>query len=120
MFDAGRITRSHKRGADEVSQEPWAELGETVGAIRAELQSAMRQGQDEPVKFRAGPVELELTLAVRKEAGARAKVFVLPFTGEVHGAAGVERTHRMKFTLQPVDAQGEDAKISGSVDELPE
>ncbi|WP_269856066.1 trypco2 family protein [Streptomyces sp. RPT161] len=103
-----------------MSQEPWAELGETVGAIRAELQRAMQEGQNEPLKFRTGPVELEFTLAVRKEIGARTKVFVLPWTGEAHGVANVDRTHRIKFTLQPVDADGEDAQISSSVDELPE
>lgn len=103
-----------------MAQEPWAELGETVGAIRAELQSAMRAGQDEPLKFRVGPVELEFTVAVRKEAGARAKVFVLPWTGEATGAVSTDRTHRVRLTLQPVDAGDEDAKISGTVAELPE
>ncbi|MGW2524362.1 trypco2 family protein [Streptomyces sp. NPDC001617] len=101
-------------------QEPWAELGETVGAIRAGLQGAMREGQDEPLKFRVGPVELEFTVAVRKEAGAQTKVFVLPWTGEAKGTVSTDRTHRVKFTLQPIDADDRDAKISGTVSGLPE
>ncbi|MEV4433143.1 trypco2 family protein [Streptomyces sp. NPDC049555] len=103
-----------------MSQEPWAELGETVGAIRAQLQQAMQDGRDEPLKFKVGPVELEMTVAVKKEAGARTKVFVLPWTGEADGRRTSERTHRITFTLQPVDADDEDAKISGTVDGLPE
>ncbi|QHA09961.1 hypothetical protein GQF42_33225 [Streptomyces broussonetiae] len=80
----------------------------------------MREGQGEPLKFRVGPVELEFTVAVRKEAGAQIKVFVLPWTGEARGTLSTDRTHRVKLTLQPVDADDEDAKISGTVGELPE
>ncbi|WP_338775908.1 trypco2 family protein [Streptomyces sp. DG1A-41] len=60
--------------------EPWAELSEAVGAIRAQLQQAMEEGAGNALAFRAGPVELEFSVEVRKEAGATAKVFVLPWS----------------------------------------
>jgi hypothetical protein len=96
-----------------VPQEPWAELGETIGAIRAELQAALDEGRDESVRFTTGPVELEFSVEVRKDAGARAKVFVLPWTVEANGSAGVAQTHRIKLTLQPVDGHGDDLRIAG-------
>lgn len=100
-------------------QEPWAELGETIGAIRAELRSAMEAGGDGGPKFRTGPVELEFTVEAKKDAGARTRVFVLPWTIEAHGGAGVGRTHRVKLTLQPVDEHGEDLRISAHSPQRP-
>ena len=103
-----------------MSEQPWAELGETVSAIRAELQQALEDGRDESVRFRTGPVELEFTVEVKKDGGARAKVFVLPWTVEAHGGVSAGRTHRIKLTLQPVDEQGEDLKIAGSSQQRPD
>ncbi|PWG14239.1 hypothetical protein DF268_06720 [Streptomyces sp. V2] len=100
-------------------QEPWAELGETISAIRSALLSALEEGEGEAVRFTAGPVELEFGVEVRKDAGARAKVFVLPWTVEANGSAGVAQTHRVKLTLQPVDGRGEDLRISGDSDRRP-
>ncbi|MER5794098.1 trypco2 family protein [Streptomyces sp. NPDC001980] len=102
-----------------MAPEPWAELGETIGAIRSELQYALDAGQGESVRFTTGPVELEFTVEVKKEAGARAKVFVLPWTVEAQGTAGAARTHRIKLTLQPVDGAGTDLRIGGHSSERP-
>ncbi|GAB1333218.1 hypothetical protein ACE1SV_75570 [Streptomyces sennicomposti] len=100
-------------------QEPWAELGETISAIRAELQSAMETGREEALKFRTGPVELEFTVEVKKDGGAKAKVFVLPWTVEAQGTASVGRTHRVKLTLQPVDGDDNDLRISADSPQRP-
>jgi hypothetical protein len=102
-----------------VAQEPWAELGETVSAIRSELQAALEEGRDEAVRFTTGPVELEFTVEVRKDGGAKAKVFVLPWTVEAHGSAGAAQTHRVKLTLQPVNDQGGDLRIAGESAQRP-
>ena len=100
--------------------DDWAELGDTVSAVREQLQRAMAQGQGKPLKFRTGPVEMEFAVEVKKEAGVKAKVFVLPWTVEANAAAGRTGTHRIKITLQPVDGQGNDAQISGHASEEPE
>jgi hypothetical protein len=36
-------------------------LADTIAAVRRELGAAQQAGRGEPVRFRAGPVELELT-----------------------------------------------------------
>ncbi|MEV8128730.1 trypco2 family protein [Streptomyces sp. NPDC085944] len=107
-------------GEIHVPQEPWAELGETIGVIRTELQKAMEEGRAEPLKFRTGPVELEFTVEVKKDLGARTRIFVLPWTVEAQGAASAARTHRVKLTLQPVDGDGDDLKISADSPQRPE
>ncbi|MGW7363104.1 trypco2 family protein [Streptomyces sp. NPDC054841] len=99
--------------------EVWVGLAEAVRGVRAELQAAMAAGQGEPLQFEVGPVELEFAVDVRKEkAGdATAKVFVLSLGGRTSRATA--DSHRMKITLQPTDAQGNPAKVSSQVDELP-
>ncbi|MEU9213425.1 trypco2 family protein [Streptomyces sp. NPDC048415] len=100
-------------------QEPWAELGETVSVIRAQLQQAMDEGAEQALKFRTGPVELEFPIGVRKEGEAKAKVFVLPWSAEARGTVSADSVHRIKFTLQPIDDAGVDARIHGQAPQRP-
>lgn len=102
-----------------MSQEPWAELGETVSAIRAQLRQAQEEGGDKSLKFRTGPVELEFSIEVRKDGDAKARILVLPWSAEVRAAASSARLHRIKLTLQPVDDSGGDALIAGTAAERP-
>ncbi|MGW1887126.1 trypco2 family protein [Streptomyces sp. NPDC001970] len=97
----------------------WVGLAEAVRGVRAELQAAMAQGRGEPLRFEVGTVELEFAVDVRKEkAGdATAKVFVLSLGGKASNATA--DSHRLKITLQPTDAQGNPAKVSSRIDELP-
>jgi hypothetical protein len=44
------------------------ELAELIGQLRSELTVAMDDGEDEDLRFELGPVKLELTVAVDKEA----------------------------------------------------
>ncbi|MGW7002654.1 trypco2 family protein [Streptomyces sp. NPDC054933] len=93
----------------------WAELGETISAIRAQLQQALDEGQgEEKLKFRSGPVELEFSVEVRKEGNAKARILVLPWAAEAGGALSAGTVHRLKLTLQPVDDSGEDQHIYSS------
>ncbi|WP_330340523.1 trypco2 family protein [Streptomyces sp. NBC_00557] len=102
-----------------MAQEPWAELEETISAVRSALQGALEEGRGESVRFTTGPVELEFSVEVRKEGGAKAKVFVLPWTVEANGSVGLAQTHRIKLTLQPVDGHGDDLRIAGDSDRRP-
>ncbi|MGW1720593.1 trypco2 family protein [Streptomyces sp. NPDC002156] len=97
----------------------WAELGETVSVIRAQLQQALDEGADKALRFRTGPVELEFSLAVHKEGEARAKVFVVPWSAEARATAGADSVQRIKLTLQPIKSDGTDARISGRADQRP-
>lgn len=114
----GELHRVMAGSGGDVSQ-PWAELGETVSAIRAQLQQAMDEGSGKSLQFRAGPVELEFSIEVRKEGGAKAKVFVLPWSAEARGAVSADAVHRIKLTLQPVDVTGADARVHGSAQQRP-
>ncbi|QES35112.1 hypothetical protein DEJ48_18365 [Streptomyces venezuelae] len=95
-------------------------LAEAIGAVRAELRRAAEEGRGQDLQFRTGPVELEFTVDVRKDAEARAKVLVLPFGAEAKASRSKGTVNRLKVTLQPVDpSTGEDARVGDDVDERP-
>ncbi|WP_066950562.1 trypco2 family protein [Streptomyces lushanensis] len=77
------------------------ELAEVIGQLRAELTEAMRQGENAGLRFELGPVELELTVSVDKEAGPGAKVRF--WVVELGADAKVARnsTQRITLTLDP-------------------
>src|SRR5258708_36766836 len=105
------MTHARVKGAG-VAEEPWAQLGDAISAIRAELQQAEHDGREQPLKLRTGPVELEFTVAVRAEGKGKAKVFVLPWALEAEAGRSRERTHRIKLTPHPRHEHGRDKKIS--------
>ncbi|MFC7307232.1 trypco2 family protein [Streptomyces monticola] len=102
-----------------MGHEAWAELAEAIGAVRAELQAAMAAGEGSALQFRTGPGELEFTVDVQKHGEAGTKVLVLPWSAQAKAGAASGRTQRIKLTLQPIDSQGEDARISRSSAERP-
>ncbi|MCX5332561.1 MULTISPECIES: trypco2 family protein [unclassified Streptomyces] len=102
-----------------MADEAWAGLAEAIGAIRAELQQAARDGEGQEVQFRTGAVEIEFAVDVKKDGEARAKVLVLPFGAEAKFARSKGTTNRVKITLQPVDAEGTDLRIKDDSGERP-
>ena len=77
------------------------ELSDVITNLRTELETARLAGVGEGLRFELGPVELEVSVALAKEAGADAKVkfWVVELGGS--GKAGSTATQRIKLTLQP-------------------
>ncbi len=75
------------------------ELAQVIGQLRQELSTAMREGKD--LRFELGPVELELTVAVSKEAGPNAKVRFWVIELGVDGKVSSQATQRITLTLDP-------------------
>lgn len=78
-----------------------AEVGDLAGAIaslRADLESAISEGQGQDVQFGLGDVELTLQLVATKHGGGKVGWSVLG----VDAGAQNERTHTVKLTLRPL------------------
>ena len=92
------------------------ELAELIGQLRAELTDAMHAGADAELRFELGPVELELTVAIEKEAKPGAKVRFLVVELGTDTKVASTRTQRIKVTLEPRRASEPDRKpwISGT------
>lgn len=91
-------------------------LSEVIAQLRAELADAMRAGENEQLRFELGPVEVELTVGVDKEAkpGAKAKFWVLEMGTETRFES--TSTQRIKLTLEPRHASrpGRSPLIAGA------
>ena len=85
--------------------DSWIELSSAISALRKELTTAMAAGQDEPIHFELGPVELEFTLDVTKEGGADGGVRWGLVSFGARGTASSANGHRVKLVLQPKDAE---------------
>lgn len=77
------------------------ELADLIGQLRAELTDAMHAGENEDLRFELGPVELELTVAVTKEAkpGAKVKFWVVELGADVTASSATTQT--IKLVLDP-------------------
>jgi hypothetical protein len=95
-------------------------LSEVIAQLRAELAEAMRAGENEQLRFELGPVEVELTVGVEKEAkpGAKVKFWVLELGSEARFES--VSTQRIKLTLDPRDTAQPGRRPSISGDEAPQ
>jgi hypothetical protein len=77
------------------------ELAELIDQLRTELSVAMRAGAGADLRFEIGPVDLEVTVAVTKEAtpGAKVKFWVVELGTDAKLGSGT--TQRIKLTLDP-------------------
>ncbi|MCP2323371.1 hypothetical protein HDA40_001878 [Hamadaea flava] len=88
-------------------------IADLIFQLRGDLSRAAWHGEGKDLKFKVGPVELELAVVVdsSRSAGGKASLWV------VDVSAGSERssqvTHRIKLTLQPIGPDGESSQISG-------
>lgn len=78
-----------------------AGLADTVRALRAELYQAIKDGQDEELRFALGEIELELEVevSVGGEAGAEVKFGVVTIGGK--GDLSKATTHKIKIKMNP-------------------
>jgi Trypsin-co-occurring domain 2 len=80
-------------------------LAEAIGALREELEKAQAAATGEELQFTVGPIELELSLAVQREAEGSGKIEfkIFGWGGEAGGSGklGDETGHKVKLVLTP-------------------
>lgn len=72
-----------------------------IAELRRELQEAMIAGEDEPLRFELGPVEVEASVTVEKEGSGEGKIRF--WVVDLAADARVSRSsvQHIKLTLQP-------------------
>ncbi|QOV41169.1 hypothetical protein IM697_17090 [Streptomyces ferrugineus] len=88
-----------------------------IRELRAELIAAMTDDTRQPLRFELGPVEVEATVAVSREAGAGGKVRFWVVEGGADAKYAQSTTHRITLTLHPkavaADGTTRTAMVSG-------
>src|SRR5215831_8833332 len=87
------------------------ELTEAISALRRQLGEAMRAGEDEDIRFRLGSVELEFALTVKKDVHGDGGVRFGVISLGAGGGLSRDTVQRVKLTLQPIDAAGDDLEV---------
>ena len=90
------------------------ELAEVVRELRGEIMRAMAAGEGEVLQFEVGIVDLELTLAVKRESGGKAgiKFYVFELGGDVNVESA--KTQKLTLRLNPrMAGSGETPRIVG-------
>ncbi|MGW7543482.1 trypco2 family protein [Streptomyces sp. NPDC054770] len=77
------------------------ELYDMIRELRRQLIAAAVDGDGQTVRFELGPIEVEATVAVTREAGAGAKVRVWVVDLDSNGRYAQAQTQRVKLTLIP-------------------
>jgi hypothetical protein len=81
-------------------------LGDAIRALRVEILEAVENAEDQTVKFKLGPIDVEFQVVAKRETGGGGKIGFHLFgaeaslDGSVRG--GNERTQKIKLTLTPV------------------
>lgn len=98
-----------------------AELGlaETIEALREELETAIASSDDRRLRFLVGPIQVELHVGVRREAGAggKARFWVVEATAD--GRYVSESIQKVSLTLEPVGEDGAPVRVERGGDERP-
>lgn len=92
-------------------------LSEAIRNLRAELLAAMRADPGDALRFRLGPIEMELEVAVSREASAKGgfKWWLVEAGAEAKG--GQVAKHKLKLVLEPIDAAtGQRAEVANDLD----
>jgi Trypsin-co-occurring domain 2 len=103
-----------------MSDQPKIPLAEAIRALREELAQAVREGQDEEVRFQVGPVDLEFQVEISKEASGRAGIAFWLITVGGGSSRSSTTAHTVKINLQPVDPEGNPVQVSQLVTSKPD
>ncbi len=91
------------------------ELRELVAELRGELVAAMGDGEDAPIRFELGPIQIELTVTVEKASSAGAKVRFWVVDASADAQLSRSGVQRISLTLEPrrADSPSQRPMISG-------
>lgn len=77
------------------------ELADMIRELREQLTTALTDGDGRMLRFELGPVEVEASVAVTREAGVDAKVRLWVVDAGAAGKYGQTETQRITLTLTP-------------------
>jgi hypothetical protein len=90
------------------------ELADVIQQLRQELDRARQASASEELRFELGPIELEVTVGLEKDArgGARIRFWVADISAD--GRLSTSSTQRIKLTLRPSLTVATDEGVSSS------
>jgi hypothetical protein len=94
------------------------ELAEAVSAIRDELLEGARRAAGKTLAFTVGPIEMEFTVELKRDAKAKTGFKAWVVTADVEAGTSRASTQKVKLILTPQRPDGRDLLISGRPDHM--
>jgi hypothetical protein len=90
------------------------ELRELVAGLRSELVAAIADGEDAPLRFGLGPIQIELTITVEKRNSTGGKIRFWVVDASADAEQSTSGLQRILLTLEPrlKDRPNEPAEMS--------
>lgn len=89
------------------------ELADAVATLRDELVEAAARGVGAGTEFVVGPIELEFTIALTRDAKAKGGFKAWIVSGDVEAAVSRAHTQQVRITLTPRQSGGGDLLVGG-------
>ena len=87
-------------------------ISDAIENLRSELEHARDEGEGKKLQFDMGLIELELQIVAENESSGGAKINWWIFGGGVDAKEKNVATHKLKLTLQALDAKGNPLRVS--------
>lgn len=88
------------------------ELAQAIAHLRAQLQTAMQEGEGQELRFLIQEINVELKCSVKREAGAGGGVKFWVVDAKAGGKLGDETVQTIKLKLTPADKEGGQVLLS--------
>lgn len=92
------------------------ELADAIEAIRQELLDASARGAGQAIQFEVGPVTLDFTVELRRDAKARGGVKAWVLSGDLEAGVTHNRVQKVSVTLNPKQAGTAESPLVGNPD----
>jgi hypothetical protein len=89
------------------------DLADAVAVVRSDLLEAASRAEPDELAFVVGPVEMEFAVELRRDAKAKLGFRAWVVSADAEGSLGNTGTHRVTFTLTPVQPDGKDLLVHG-------
>ncbi len=87
-------------------------LSDAIENLRAELARSREEGASKNLQFNVGSIELDLEVVAENETSDDAKINWWIFGGGINAKVKHASTHKLKLTLEPVDANRKPLRVS--------
>jgi hypothetical protein len=81
-------------------------LADAIRELRQELTRAIAEGEGESLRFKPGPIALELQLEIEREGDVSTGIKWFVVSASAEGKMTRASTHTIKLTLEPLAPKG--------------
>jgi Trypsin-co-occurring domain 2 len=92
-------------------------LADMLQALRQEIQTAMLEGENQPVRFQIAKADLEMQIAVSRDREVKGGIKIWVLSADAKATSATKVTHTLKLSLDVTSATGHDVIVHSEGDQ---